>query len=104
MSLPQTCQDGKPVHSVEVEIEQNEIGRISQRGLQSFGTVVASDHFVIAPLQLADDLPGKPRVIFDHQNPHGRFSRLLGYGGSNGQFEPILNHAARWFAIAAAWG
>jgi hypothetical protein len=70
MRFAQSCQHGEAVHSGKVNVEHDQVRRITQGSLQTFSAVIACARVVIRALQFPCDLSRQSTVVFDYENTH----------------------------------
>jgi hypothetical protein len=70
MIRAQSCQHGESVKTRQINVQNDQVRRIFQSGLEAIGAIVARGRFVIGPLQLSRDLPGEPYIILDYKHTH----------------------------------
>ncbi|MDQ3116183.1 MAG: hypothetical protein M3Q86_06175 [Verrucomicrobiota bacterium] len=66
----ETGQDRETVEAEQSEVEHDEIGRIDERGPQTFRAIIPRGRLVATAPQLACDLTGQAEIVFDNQDAH----------------------------------
>jgi hypothetical protein len=76
-------QHGKTVELGQVQIKDDQIRRIFQRGFQTVGAVMPGAHEMPVPSQRAADVPGQLELVLDHQETHGGNILAINAAASN---------------------
>ncbi len=74
MIRAQSLQHREAVEPRQIDVQNDEIGRMLECRLQPFRAVVARDRVVLGPLQLSSDLPGQLPIVLDYEHTHVSFS------------------------------